>query len=232
MKKAVVLTMSAIMLGSVVSQAAPTRVGEIRSKFEESIKTGQRSLDAANTVRFEQLKQELVRDLSAMTGGRVSTRDMNAALNKTLKFTEAGREVEIKLAKVAQAIKDARSATASINKNELDADAKRLFEQKERALEIMPKFLALASVMTKNATGSGQKEVDAFVKQMSLLQEGLMTMDAAELRSHLDVMEIAIENKLRNPELEGDQAYAQALKAKFGDKYATKLEEILGCARQ
>jgi hypothetical protein len=44
-------------------------------------------------------------------------------------------------------------------------------------------------------------------------------------------MEASIENKLRNPELAGDQAFAAALKAKFGDKYLTKLEEILGCSR-
>lgn len=232
MKKAVLMSMSAVMILSTPAFAAGLRAVEVKGKYESSIREGQRTLDTVSAAQLERVRQDAVRDLSALTSGRVNTREMNAALSKTFKLNDGGHEIQIDMTKIAQAVRDAKSVTSTINKNELDVDATKLFEQKERALEIIPKFMALASIVSKNTTGTRQKEVDAFVKQMSLLKESLTSMDSAELKSHLDVMEIAIENKLRNPELEGDQAYAQALKTKFGNKYATKLEEILGCARQ
>lgn len=232
MRKSVLLTMSVLMAVSASTAFAVTRVNEVRTKFERDIREGQRQLEARDTARIEQVRQDATRDLSALTGGRVSTREMNAALNKTFKINEGGIEVEVNLLALAQAVRDAKTVTSNLNRNELDADAKRLIEQKDRALEIIPKFLSLASNVSRASSPAKQKEVDAFVKQLSLIKEQVSTMDTAELKSHLDVMELAVENKLRNPELEGDQAYAQALKAKFGDKYAQKLEEILGCARQ
>lgn len=231
MKKSMLMTMSVLMaLSASTALAAPLRVQEVRTNFERSIREGQRALETGNK---ETIRQDLTKDLSAMTGGRVNTREMSAALNKTFELNEGGAKVEVNMVQIAKALKDAKEVTSQINRNELDAQAKDLMTQKDRAMEIVPKFMALASSVSKaGANATKQKEVDAFVKQMSLIKESLSTMDIAELKSHLDVMEIAIENKLRNPELEGDQAYAQALKAKFGDKYAQKLEEILGCARQ
>ena len=231
MKKSVLLTMSVLMtLSAGTAMAAPgTRVNDVRTRFERDIREGQKTLEVGNK---EAIRQDLIKDLSAMTGRTVNTREMGIALGKTFELNEGGVKVEVNMLQLAQAIRDAKNVTSQINRNELDAEAKRLMEQKDRALEIVPKFLSLAANVSRAATPAKQKELDVFVKQMSLIKESLSTMDIAELKSHLDVMELAIENKLRNPELEGDQAYAQALKAKFGDKYAQKLEEILGCARQ
>lgn len=231
MKNSVLMTISALMaLSASTSFAAPMRVNEVRTRFERDVREGQKQFQ--NGARLDQVRQDATRDLSALTGGRVSTREMGAALNKVLKLKEGEVEVEVNLLHLAQALRDAQTVTKSLNRNELDAEAKKLVEQKDRALEIVPKFLALASNISRADSPAKQKEIDVFTKQISLVNEMVSKMDTAELKSHLDVMELAVENRLRNPELEGDQAYSQALKAKFGDKYAQKVEEILGCLRQ
>ena len=231
MRKLTQFALTATVLMSFATASAAVTAKETRSKMDASMKAVK-----VESLQGDALKRSIEtvsKDLAKTQG--ISETQIESAIRdgqgkvRELKADVGGENLNINMLATAKQINAAKSTVDALarEKSQLDTDGQELLTQLERAMEIMPKFLSLA-----NSVSSGSSaEVQAFVKQLSLTKEMLSTMDAADLKNHLDVMEMAVEVRLRNPEINGDEAYSQALRTKYQDKYASKLEEILSCKR-
>lgn len=215
--------------------AAPMRSGELRSRIEreqkDALKKG--SITGLNEANAERARQSAADKLTSIA--RIADlNEMTAAAGKKIKVKEAdGKEVEMNMMDIMRKTLMVEQSIKSINRNELDAEARAHLEKVEQALEVSAQFLAMAnktSDVSTNINALTQKQVDAFNKQLSLIPELLTRMDTRELESHVEIMRAAIGERV-SPNIKGDQAYANALKKKYGEKAEAKLDEILGCAR-
>ena len=225
MKNAAMMTIAVLMTITSASFAGPL---ESKSRIEtrkEDVTTARANGKAqTEAARHE----EMVLDLTAMTGGQVKTGDMNTALNRVLEFQDGDKQSTVSVQEVAQEMRRVKAEVEKTNASDLGTEAKALLKQKQRALEIVPKFLASARSTSRGEAQS--KQVAVFAKQISLVHEMMNSMKSEELQSHLDVMELANDNM--RGEVTGDEAYIAGLKAKYGEEAAMKkMEEILGCQR-
>ena len=225
MKNTALMTFAVLMTITSATFAGPM---ESKSRTETRGKEEVRAERAAGKAQTEAGRhQEMVEELTAMTGGQVAAGDMNTAVNRILQFQDGDKQSTINIQDVAQEVRRVKSEVEKTNGNDLNADGKALLKQKQRALEIVPRFLA--SARSTSRAQAQQKQVSVFAKQLSLVHEMMTSMKAEELQSHLDVMELA--NDHMRGEVTGDEAYIAGLKAKYGDAADKKMEEILGCQR-
>lgn len=222
------LTAFALLVTSVsfAALAAPTMVRpfEVRDRIERDLKR----LNTSN-VEAKKLENHIRQSMLHLSRGKVSTAEVDAALKKSFSVKEDGIAQDINLKDMAKSIDATRTALEKLERDKLDPESAELVKQLERGLEITPRFLALAA-LTSRKSGSSD-HVEALAKEISLTRDILTNMKTEEIKSHLDVMEMALELKMRNTELPGDQAFYQALKDKYGDKANDKIAELLKCVR-
>ncbi len=229
-KKLKVFTGTILFLVAPHSFAGSHTLGDLHTKLEREIKIGQKlHLESAPQAH---LRQDLIRDLTAQTDGKVSSRDLNVALNRSFHIKDGAKFIQIEIASLGRAIQDAKKVSQEINRLELDASGIKHLGQIDRAFEVMPKFLSLAASITKPKDARTQVEVDAFAKELSIVNEMLSTMQTADLKTHLDIMQMALDFKAKNPnlELDGNQALAGAIREKYQDKALAKIQELSTCS--
>ncbi|GIL18198.1 MAG: hypothetical protein BroJett040_19490 [Oligoflexia bacterium] len=215
-----------ILVGSVSLQAA-TRSVDVNSKLSERVKV--KTIDMS-ADRRKALVESTHTDLMSAARSDIATRDLSESLRKTFTLNEGGADTTIDMLAIAQSVRKAKSILSDnneIKRTDLDANAAKLVTQLDLAVEITPKFMALASKLSNSQSNHGK----AFVKQMSLVPEVLSKMSAEEVASHVEIMTMAVEAVKQGKATTAEDAYLSAIKAKFGDKTALKLEEIIGCAR-
>jgi len=219
-------TLLAAMFLSVSAHSAPTMVRpfEVRERIERDL----RRLNTSN-VEARKLENHIRQSMLHLSRGKVSTTEVNSALRKSFSVREDGIAQSVNLKDMAKSIEATRTAIEKLDRNRLDPESAELVKQLERGLEITPRFLALAALTSRNS--SSAQHVEALAKEISLTRDILTNMKTEEIKSHLDVMEMALELKLRSPEMTGDQAFVQALKDKYGDKANDKIAELLKCVR-
>ncbi len=223
MKTSILLSMSVLMtLAASSAMATPRANRPAETREQRETRDRQGGAAAQTNTRANQVNS-VTEHLVKMTRGAVTTNVMREAVQKTLTTREGETVSVLDLALEIQK----RDTKYLAEKSNLDAETQKLTE---RALELAPKFLSLASTISRR-TEVNKNEVDAFAKQLSLLKDALNTMNKVELESHLRIIEIAIDKKMKDPELDGNDAYVQALKSEFKEKYQTKLEELLSCVR-
>jgi hypothetical protein len=225
------VTMVALQMS--VAHAAISRAVDVRnSVVEENKKALEKgALTGVNEASATAMKSN-VSDLLVGVARNADNREMSEALSRTIRLNDAGKASDIKLLDIGRKVLMAKQSLDKINRNDLDDQGKAHFDQLRQALEVSSQFMTLASKSSDigtNLNPQTQKEVDAFNRQLSLIPD-LLKMDTRELKSHVDIMQAAV-NAKTSARVTGDQAYAAALKAKYGAKYQEKLEEILGCAR-
>ncbi len=215
-----------LSLISSLAWAAPTmRPAEVRERIDREYKALAQSA-RTDAKKFEnQIKQSML----SLSRGKVSTTEIDSALKKSFSVKEDGINQQVNLREMAQTIEATRSVISKINRSELDPESAELVKQLERAIEVTPRFLALAALTSRDS--GKQNQVEALAKEIYLIRDVLSSMRTEEAKSHLDVMELALEIKMRQPELAGDEAFVQALKDKYGDKAKEKLDELLKCVR-
>lgn len=221
-----VLTTLAITVCSSSAFSAPTMIRpfEVRERVERDLKR----LNTSN-VEAKKLENHIRQSMLHLSRGKVSTTEIDAALKKSFSVKEDGIAQTVNLSEMAKSIEATRTAIEKLERNRLDPESAELVKQLERGLEITPRFLALAALTSKKSETA--EHVEAFAKEISLTRDILTNMKTEEIKSHLDVMEMALELKLRTPEMTGDQAFTQALKDKYGDKANEKIAELLKCVR-
>ncbi|GEM_PF-2116151 len=223
-----ILGITLLTLVSSMAFAAPNALkpSEVREKISRNLI----DVNAKGKVDALKLTALIKQNMLQMTRGKISSTELELALKKSFSIKEDGIAQEVNLVEVSKTIEATRGTLEKLNRNELDADAQLLVQQLERGLEVTPRFLALAALTSK--AGSNVTHVEAFAKELSLIKEILTQMKPEEAKSHLDVMELAVELKLRSPETTGDQAFFNALKDKYGEELASKkMQELLNCVR-
>lgn len=230
--KTAALSTLALTLFTTGAFAAPTMVrpAEVRSRIERDLKRFETAkIDAAR------LENTLRQSMLYLAAGKLSTRDVDAALKKTFEAKEDGTAYKVDLTEMAKSIEATRNTLDRLevaqkeSREQLDPETAQLVTELKRGLEITPRFLALAALTTR---GKNEAHVEAFAKELSLIKDILSSMKTEEMRSHLDVMEMALTLKLRSPELAGDQVFVTALKDKYGAEKANEvLESLRRCVR-
>jgi len=216
----------AISLISISAWSAPTMIRpfEIRDRIERDLKR----LNTSN-IEPKKLENHIKQSMLHLSRGKVSTTEVDAALKKSFSVKEDGIAQTVNLTEMAKSIEATRTAMEKLERDRLDPESAELVRQLERGLEVTPRFLALAALTSRNA-GTAE-HVEALAKEISLIKDILTNMKAEEMKSHLDVMEFALELKMRRPEMTGDEAFIQALKDKYGDKAKDKIAELIKCVR-
>ncbi|MEZ0390592.1 MAG: hypothetical protein ACAH59_00125, partial [Pseudobdellovibrionaceae bacterium] len=174
-------------------------------------------------------------ELSKISGA--SQVELKAAMQKkNISFKDAtGQTKEISILEIGSTISSADQVLRSIDRTTLDADGKArlkiLSDDGGKGLQIMADFISLANKTSDAgvATEMSKMEVAVLNQQISLIPDMLNKMDAAEMQSHLAIMDAAVKKRVR-PEIPGDQALAAVLKEnKTAEEYKQKLNEILNC---
>lgn len=241
MRKSVLFTATVLIAFSAAVAHAGGATSRVHEAFKVRIEKGNKELeekkekastDQAAKTKLEQQVDSMAKDLNAISGNTLADRDLKKVIGLVLVNKVAVNGVEFStgadMSSIVNSILNADQVTRSINRNEITSAAdKALLAQKERAVKICAEFVVLA----KNMTHAQTQEVGVFIKQLDLIPEMLTSMSAEDLKSHLDVMEKAVEAHNRNSQLKGDLAFAEALKAKYGQEYAQKLLDILGCIK-
>lgn len=114
---------------------------------------------------------------------------------------------------------------SAVKTKRITDEAKRI--QLERAIPICTEFIASGKLLSLSGAVPS-KEILAFKQQISII-ETLSSMTPGEIKSHLDMMEKSNSNARTG--LSGDAAYAKALKEKYKQGYAEKLDEIINCLK-
>jgi hypothetical protein len=241
MKKSVLFTATVLIAFSAAVAHAGAGTSRVHEAFKAKIEKGSKELeetkekaatDQAAKARYEQEVDSMAKTLNAISGNTLADRDLKKVIGLVLINKVAVNGVDFStgasLSSIVNAIAKADEVSRNINRNEVTSAAdKALLAQKERAVKICAEFVVLA----KNMTHAQTQEVGVFIKQLDLIPEMLTSMSAEDLKSHLDIMEKAVEAHNKNSQLKGDQAFAEALKTKYGQEYAQKLLEILGCIK-
>jgi hypothetical protein len=221
-----------LTLVSVVAMSAPGGRVEVTRKVEEQIKKGQEYVKTytADAGQRQKVRDQLSVDLIALSSGKINSAQMKAALDKTVSVkNSAGVIQEVKMLEVAQVLRDVDAIVkATKAQKDLSADATAHLKVMEELSQVGPQFLTLAKNLSKR-TVTTEENLDVFAKQMLILRDSIGSMDTAGLTSHVEVMKLAVEISLRNPEMSGDAAYDQALTDKYGKDASKKKKEILGC---
>lgn len=230
MKKQAMSLMISTVLMALTASAATVEIRPVEAKkmFETRVTEGSKEIQTAEAK--QKFVQTVGQEFTKLTSGKVATNELSAALNAKLNVNENGQARQLSMVKIAKSISDAAKVSTEVRSSSMDAKTQQLIEQKERALNLAPQFLALASVVSK-AGGKADAGLNGFAKQLSLIPETLTSMDVDAVRAHNEIMELAIEAKKKNPEMNGDEAFVEALKQKFGEKADQKLADVNGCAR-
>lgn len=234
MNKVVLLGMATMVAFQMsVANAAITRAVDVRnSVMEDSKKALEKgAINGVNETSAVAAKSS-VADLLVGVARNADNKEMSDALSHKVRVSEAGQVTEISMIDIGRKVLMAKQSLDKVNRNDLDAQGQAHLDEMKQALEVSSQFMTLAS-KSSDVSGSldaaTQKQVDAFNKQLSLIPD-LLKMDTREMKSHVDIMQAAVQAKTA-PNVNGDVAYASALKAKYGAKFQEKLDEILGCAR-
>jgi hypothetical protein len=215
-----------------IAHAAITRAADVRRAVVEDNKKALDKGAIDGVTESDTAMKSSVANLLVGVARNADTTEMSEALSRSIKVSDAGNVKEIPLMNVGRQILMAKQSLDKMNRNDLDAQGQAHYDELRQALETSSQFLTLASKtadVRAVVDAQTQKQEDAFNKQLSLIPD-LLNMDTRELKSHVDIMQAAINAKV-SPDMKGAQAYYSALKAKYGDKTNAKLDEILGCAR-
>lgn len=206
-----------------VVEIRPMESKDINELFRTEMKAGRQEL--GKTGVSDKVVQTLTADLVKLTGGKLNPREFGQAIK--VKFNVQGESKPMDMIQVVKSISDAAKTREKAKGT--DAKSEELLKQKDLAIALAPEFISLAAVMSP--AGKADAHVNAYAKQVSLIPEMLATMDVEAVRSHVEIMQLAIDAKKQNPELNGDEALVKALQAKFPDKVEQKIADLNGCAR-
>lgn len=160
--------------------------------------------------------------------------ELRSALGRTIQVKEATGTRSVSLLDLANLLVSADQSLRTQNLSGLDAAGKAHLDATQNAIKVSSEFLALANRTSETSavlTDVQKLEVAAFNKQISLIEEMITKMDTADLKAHTEVMKKAIAKKI-NPNMNGDQALAAALKeGKTQEDYIQKLNELMNCLR-
>lgn len=236
MKKNMLLGMAAVMaltmasVQPVMAAGKPVEVyrermerteigkGQIRMVNDQSPTTARKSLaDGLEKISKDAASNELVTALGRTID--LGTNTLNATASAKITLESVGRTIAKKSEQLSE-----------VNRNNLDAATKLHHETLEKAVKVSAGFLSLAAKTSRvdsKLDATTARRTEAFEKQLALIPE-ILKMNTADMQAHIKVMEKAIEMKV-SPETRGDVAYENALKELYGQNFAKKLAELLGC---
>lgn len=237
MKKNMVFGMAAMMALTMASvqpvfAAAGKPVEAYRQRMERT-EIGKGQIKSVNDQSAATARQSVAKALEGISKDAASN-EILSAVSRTLdlgsnKFNEtAGSKVTIE--SVARTIAKKAEQLKEENRNNMDAATKIQHEMTERAVKASAAFIGLAAKTSRvdsTLDAATTRRLEAFEKQIALIPE-ILKMNAADMETHVKVMEKAIEMKI-SPETRGDVAFENAVKEIYKGNAAKKLAELLGC---
>jgi hypothetical protein len=231
MKKVFLAGMATVMALSVsVAHAAPEFRKSVMEDSRRALEKGAiKGIDETSKVAA----QKSIADLLVGVARNADNAEMAQAISRTISIRKSDGSVkQVSLEEVSRKLLMDKQSLDKTNRNDLSAADKAHFDQMQQFLEVSAQFLTLASRTSEvraNLDAQTQKEVDAFNKQLSLIGD-MQSFDTRELKSHVDIMQAAINAKV-SPDVKGDQAFAAALgKGKRSQAdLDKKLDDIIGC---
>lgn len=234
MKKVLLAGMATVVamsftMGSAAYAAVDLKAA-MRDETKDATKKGAiKGVDESSKVAA----QKSISDLLVGVARNADSAEMSQAIARTINVRKSDGSVkQVSLEDIARNILADKQALDNKNRNDLTAADKAHFDQMQQFLEVSSQFLTLASRTSEvrgNLDAQTQKEVDAFNKQLSIISD-MKSFDTRELKSHVDVMQAALQAKV-SPDIKGDQAFAAALgKGKRSQAdLDKKLDDIIGC---
>lgn len=236
MKKMWLLMIVAALVAQVtVAEAIVLGGSKARKGYERDLTNGKKAggllgVDETSAESRRNTESDLLLKVGKI-GDQTAVRE---AISRKISVKEADGTIRVEdIAEIGRTVLARDQALRKIDRSKMSDKEKEDLTALEEFNEIGAQFLGLAAKTSTEAILLARPELqvarDAFNKQLSLLKDA-ETMDARELKSHTEIMRAAVQAKT-NPNVKGENAYANALQQKYGAKAKEKMEEMISCVR-